>query len=393
MPDALGDDPGRVLMTPEVATCPHDTYRELRERCPVTRVDADMPVDYISRYEDVLWALRHPEVFTSAGDPMGLSEQPLIPLQLDPPEHTKYRRLLLPQFLPRAIQTLEPEIRSLVRELVDKFADRGSCDFHQELATPLPSGIFLALMGLPMTDLPMLLKWRDDTMRPDVPSGDFDAATASRRRTATAINQYLKEAIGSQRERGDGGLIAELTRARVDGRELRETEILGISHLLLLGGLDTVTATLDCIVAWLATHPDERRRLCQDPSALPAAVEEFLRSETPVMIVPRTVKSDVEIGGVHLSAGDCAFLVLGAANGDEREFASTEIDLTRAPNRHLAFGAGHHLCLGMHLARLELAVTLEEFHARVPDYRVPAGVDLRFSPGIRQPDRLPLEWQ
>ncbi|TMK88436.1 MAG: cytochrome P450 [Actinobacteria bacterium] len=386
-------DPGALLFMGDAATAPHDTYNKLRRTCPVTRTAfLGQPTVYLSRYEDVCWAMRHPEYFSSENEQMKIGEQPLIPLQVDPPRHTQYRRLLNPRFVPREIEKLESDVRKLVRELLDGFADRGHCDFHEEFATPLPSGIFLALAGLPMSDLPTFLRWRDNTIRPDVDPGDLERAAAIRAETAHEVSEYFRAAIAEKRADPDDRLLSQIVHSSIDGRPLTETELLGIAHLLLLGGLDTVTATLDCMVVYLANHPDRRRVLVDDPGRIPAAVEELLRWETPVMIVPRAVKQDMELGGVHLSAGDGVTLVLGAANLDEDEFADPSVDFDRNPNKHVAFGGGHHLCLGAHLARLELRVALEELHARIPDYRMAPEAELKFSPGIRQAERLLLEW-
>lgn len=382
------------LFDPAVADEPHPTYARMRAECPVARGDlGGNPVVLLSRYEDVHWALRHPDTFTSAGGNLNLGEQPLLPLEVDPPLHTDYRRILNPGFTPRAIAALEPEVRRIVRELIDTFADRGTCDFHQEFATPLPSGIFLTLMGLPMDDLPQFLQWRDNTIRPSVDPGDFEGAQRIRDETAHAISGYFRDALASRRADPDASLLSSLVHADIAGRPLTETELLGISHLLLLGGLDTVTATLDCMVTFLASHPEHRRQLIEDPALVPAAVEELLRWLTPVMVVPRTAKEDVTVQGVDLHAGDGVTLVLGAANADEDVFGPQAVDFHRDPNKHLAFGAGHHLCLGAHLARLELRVALEELHARIPDYRFPAGFEPHFSTGIRQADPLLLEFE
>jgi cytochrome P450 len=146
------------------------------------------------------------------------------------------------------------------------------------------------------------------------------------------------------------------------------------------------------MVLHLANHPERRRALVADPSLIPSAIEELLRWETPVQVIPRGVKEDVELRGVKLHAGDTVLLVLGAANVDEAEFGEESIDFARNPNRHVAFGGSHHLCLGAHLARLELRVSLEELHRRIPDYHVAPGAQVHFSPGIRQADHLPLEF-
>jgi cytochrome P450 len=164
-------------------------------------------------------------------------------------------------------------------------------------------------------------------------------------------------------------------------------------HLLMLGGLDTVTATLDCMVSYLAEHPDRRRALADDPALVDTVVEELLRAETPVVMVPRVVAQDATIAGVDVKAGDHAVIILGAADTDGAEFPDAEsVVFDREKNRHVAFGAGPHRCLGSHLARMELRVAIEEFHKRIPDYRIQDDVDLHFSPAIRQAADLRLEW-
>lgn len=381
------------LFEPAVADDPHPTYADLRSGCPVARGDlAGRPVALISRYDDVVWALRHPEQFSSADGTLGLGEQPLLPVEVDPPLHTDYRRILNTWFTPRAIAPLESDVRSVVRELLDSFAERGSCDFHREFATPLPSGIFLALMGLPMEDLPLFLQWRDNTIRPDVEPGDMEGAQRLREETAHAISEYFRDAIADRRGAPDDSLLSAIVHAERAGQGLSETELLGISHLLLLGGLDTVTASLDCMVAFLATHPEHRRQLVDDPSLIPSAIEELLRWLTPVMVVLRTGKEDIALRDVDLRAGDAVTLVLGAANSDDDVFGDAEVDFTRDPNKHLAFGAGPHLCLGAHLARLEMRVALEELHARIPSYRLAEGFEPHYSTGIRQADPMLLEF-
>lgn len=388
-------DPAILLFSPEGADRPHEAYETLRSQCPVHRSDfAGSPSVYVSRFEDVMWALRHPEVFSSSAEALDMgADQPLIPLQVDPPEHTQYRRLLNPEFVPREISKLEPDVRTLVNGLLDGFADDGHCNFHEDFATPLPSTVFLALMGMSQDDLPTFLRWRDQQIRPDVEPGDFEGAAAIRSQTSHEITEYFEALIDEKRRNPDDRLMTRIVNASIDGRTLSREELLGICHLLLLGGLDTVTATLDCMISWLAEHPIERQKIVDDPGLVPTAVEELLRHQTPVMIVPRILKQDVTMSGVDLKVGDGVTVVLGAANSDGDEFADpTSVDLTREPNKHVAFGAGNHLCLGAHLARLELRVALEEFHRRIPDYRIADGVELHFSPGIRQADHLPLVW-
>jgi cytochrome P450 len=352
------------------------------------------PTVVISRYEDVIWALRHPDVFSSSVEAMSIGQdQPLIPLQVDPPEHAKYRRALDPEFAPRKVADLDGEARALVNRIIDGFAGRGECDFHEEFATPLPSALFLAITGLPQSDLSTFLRWRDNTIRPDVDPHDVEGATRIRRETSRAISEYFEQAIAQRRANPDDRLLSRIVHGEVDGRPFTQAELLGVCHLLLLGGLDTVTATLDCMIVHLARNPDERRALVQDPQLTANVVEELLRWETPVQLVPRVVAQDVTLAGVEIEAGTNAVLMIGAADMDEEAFPdATRVDFAREHNRHLAFGGGPHRCLGSHLARFEVAVALEEFHRRIPDYRIAERAELRYSPGIRQAEQVPLVW-
>jgi len=389
-------DVSSLLFTQEAADHPHEAYARIRSECPVSReagwTGGDDHTVYVSRYEDVMWALKHPEVFSSAPGAVNIGqEHPLIPLQVDPPEHAKYRRMLDPEFSPIKMRALEPDVRLLVNQILDGFVDRGSCDFHEEFATPLPSAIFLRLMGMSQDDLGQFLEWRDDTIRPD--TTDPAEAQRIRDRVGAEINAYFERALDEKLANPDDGLMSRVAVGEVDGRPLTRAEQLGMCHLLMLGGLDTVTATLDCMVAYLAQHPDRRQALVDDPALVDTVVEELLRTETPVVMVPRVIAQDGELGGVEYKAGDSAVILIGAADVDDAEFPDAgSVDFEREKNRHVAFGAGPHRCLGSHLARMELRVAIEELHKRIPDYRIQADVDLHFSAAIRQATDLRLEW-
>lgn len=388
-------DPALVLLGEGSGDAPRAAYRQLHEHCPVGRSpDAALPGVYVSGYDEVAWALRHPEVFSSSAEALEIGQsQPMIPVQVDPPLHTRYRALLNPMFKPKRIAELEPQVRACVTGLLDGLVARGHCNVHDELATPLPSTIFLRLMGLPLEDLPQFLRWRDDTIRPDVDPGDTVGAARAREAASQAIGAYFEAAIDRARHEPGDGLFGQIVGAELDGRPLDQAELLGICHLMLLGGLDTVTASLDCMVDYLARHPDRRQALVDNPSLVPKAVEELLRQQTPVMLLPRVVREAVTLGGVELQPGEPAVLVIGAANSDERMFPGAhEVDFGRDNGRHVAFGVGHHFCLGAHLARLELRVALEELHRRIPDYRLKEGADIHFTAGIRQATGLEIEW-
>lgn len=394
--DAVSDDgrdPLGDVFSQRCADDPHPVYHEVHEQCPIGRTSGMFGGHSVtlSRYDDVLWALKHPEVFSSKDVVNIGNDVPLIPLSVDPPDHAKYRRLLDPQFSPKRMRDLEPEARALVNEVIDTFIAKGECDFHEDFATPLPSTIFLALMGLPQEDLPQFLRWRDDTIRPK----DDEHSTAEEKRQAAgkAIENYFEAKIEEKRAHPDDRLLSTLVNGEIEGRPLTHAELLGTTHLLLLGGLDTVTATLDCMIVYLAQHPERRDAVVADGTLVAGAVEELLRHQTPVMMVPRIIAQDYEMGGVQLQAGDGATLLIGAANCDRSEFEdATEVRFDRESNRHLAFGGGAHRCLGSHLARLELTVALEEFHRRISDYELAPHTTLSFSPGIRQSENLHIRF-
>lgn len=383
------------MFTPEAATDPHPLFREMLEQCPVSRQEGgafgDDPTVYLSNYDDVRWALRHPEIFSSTETVEIGNERPLIPLQVDPPEHAKYRRLLDPEFSPRWIAELEEGTRALVDELIDGFIEHGVCDFHADFSQPLPSTVFLEFFGLPLDRRDDFFRWRDNIIRPD--AADLEAAQALRVATGQEMYAYLGQVMDERLEDPDDGLLSRLLHARIEGEKLSREEILDISYLLMIAGLDTVTATLDCSMTNLARHPALRQTLAEDPTRADDAVEELLRFESPVQVVPRIVRQEITMNGVDLQPGDRVTVVIGATNIDPDHFEHAEqVDFDRQANRHLAFGGGPHRCLGSHLARMELRVALEQWHRRIPDYALDVDVVPHFSPGIRQPPALPLRW-
>ncbi len=379
---------GFTEVDPEMAARPQQFHDMMREIGVVPMEDMML----ITRHDDVMWALRNPEVFSSNMDAIDIGNvRPLIPLQVDPPEHVKFRRLLDPLFAPREVEKLERAVRSLVSDLIDEFVDAGECEFNAAVAIPLPCTVFLRLMGLPLDDLDLFLRFKDGIIRPD--AKDMDERRTMARATGQEIYTYFEQVIAARRERPEDDLLSGFLSAEVDGVVLTTEDILDISYLFLLAGLDTVTASLGCAVAYLAAHPDRQQALRDDPSLIPAAVEELLRWETPVPGVPRVTTRDVEMAGTTIPAGQAVTCLLATANTDADEFPEPEtVDFDRAANRHVAFGGGVHRCLGSHLARLEMRVALEELHRRVPVYSVADGETPVYSMGIRAVEYLPLEW-
>jgi cytochrome P450 len=375
-----------MMMDDNMAASPQPLYKMLRESSPVFR--SDMGV-VLSRYEDVQYALRRWEIFSSKGVVEIGNVRPLIPLGVDPPDHVKYRRLLDPIFAPRQVALLEAEVRSLVNELIDDFAPNGEVEFNSAFAIPLPCTVFLRILGLPLEDLDLFLEFKDKIIRPGGSSPEETRRIMAE--TGQRIYAYFEPVIEARANDPRDDLISRFLEAEIDGVRLTREDILDICYLFLLAGLDTVTASLGCSIAYLAQHPDHRDALVRDPSLVPAAIEELLRWETPVPGVPRVLTQDVEICGEQLKAGESVTCLLGSANIDEGEFgAPDEVDFNREVNRHLAFGGGVHRCLGSHLARLEMQVALDELHRRIPDYAIKPGDTPRYGSGIRTVEYLPL---
>jgi len=373
----------------ETAANPQPMFKMLREHAPVLPVAGGV---IISRKADVDEAFRRPDVFSSNADALNIGNiRPLIPLQIDPPDHVRYRRLLDPLFSPKKMAALESRTAALVHRLIDRFAGRGACDLVTEFTIPLPSEVFLTMFGLPLEELDTFLRMKDGIIRPD---GDQEQQAATRRATAEEMYAYFNKVLDLRETDPRDDILSGFLSAELEGRRLTREEILDICFLLMIAGLDTVTASLDCFFAYLAQHPADRQRLVDDPSLIPNAIEELFRWETPVTGVPRIAVQDTELGGTAIKAGDQVMVLLGSANTDEAEFArALEVDLDREVNRHLAFGGGVHRCLGSHLARLELRVALREFHARIPSYSLVDGTALEYTAGIRSLASLPLVWE
>lgn len=379
---------GDGLLDRAMNACPQPVYAAMRAQGSVLRMEEHSVL--VTHHDEVMDTLRDPERFSSDMDAVQMGNvRPLIPLQIDPPDHLKFRKLLDPLFAPREVARLEDEVRRLTNELIDEFVDDGRVELNEAFAVPLPCTIFLALLGLPQDDLPRFLRLKDDIIRPAGLA--TREANEVRRRTAQEIYDYFEPVIEARRSQPRDDLITRLVDADVDGYRLMNEDILDICFLFLIAGLDTVTATLTCSVAYLAEHPEHRRELVDDPSLIPAAIEELLRWETPVPGVARVCRRDTEIDDVPVSAGTRVTVMIGSANTDGAEFEAAEtVDFHRDGNRHLAFGGGIHRCLGSHLARLELRVALEELHRRIPDYELEPGTELQYAEALRTVEHLPL---
>lgn len=379
-----------------MANEPQPIYRMMRAMMgPVEIVDSPSgPMGLITHRRDIEEAFRHPEIFASCEAVNLQNIRPLIPLGIDPPDHKKYRKILDPLFAPRAMARLERPVAELANQLMDAFDGQDEVDFAASFSVPLPSQVFLTLLGLPLEELPTFLAMKDGIIRPERVVGTLPGhpdAVAHQKKTALSIYEYFDRVLDDRAADPRDDLVTGFLETEIDGDRLTREEILDISFLFLIAGLDTVTASLDCIFAFLARHPEHRRRIVEDPAVIPAAVEELLRFETPVIGVPRMTVQDTELAGCPVEAGQVVTLLLGSANTDDIEFGDGDaVRFDRQPNRHLAFGGGIHRCLGSHLARQELRVAIREWHRRFPEYSIRPGAKLSYTTGIRSVDHFPM---
>lgn len=381
------------LLNPEFSKSPQPYYRRMRESNPVLRAGdegSEATAVFIAKHDDIDHVLHNPEMFSSKFHLRGgRPDQPLIPINIDPPDHRKWRRLMDPYFSPREMAKLEPDIVSRVNTLIDGFVERGECDYANEYAVPLPCTVFLQLMGFPLDELDTFIDLKERLLRG---SGEgFMQQDDIQRAAHDEITERFERLIAERRRDPRDDVLTKLINAEIEGREITHAELLGACHLLFVAGLDTVTDSLTCFYAFLARNPEHRRRLVQDPELIPRAIEEMLRYESPVPFVPRVVQAETELSGCPVHTGEQIIVLLGSANNDGRLVdRPDDIDFDRPPAAHYAFGGGVHRCLGSHLARIELRVSLREWHRRIPDYHIPEGVELSYAPLLRQVEHLPL---
>jgi len=320
--------------------------------------------------KDVRDCLQDSELFSSSGGfgiPARQKDTRIIPLELDPPEHGKYRQALAPFFGPRSVALLEESLRRSAAALIDSFASDGHCEFMAQFAAKFPTAAMVATLGLPVEDTAKFVQWNHDFLHHHSIGDNTDGGELS---AAQKIENYLAEAVRIRQATPRDDLITHLLEAVIDERPITTDEVVSIAFQLFIAGLDTVTAVLGRSFLYLARNPSDLARLIADPALTPNAVEELLRL-FPIAIVTRTATRDVEFAGVSIRAGERVLIDMDFWNRDIAEFADpNDCDFARPNNRHISFGAGRHRCLGSHLARLELTVAMEEFHKRIPQYRL-----------------------
>lgn len=358
---------------------PYPVYRGLRADGPVGRSENHGGFWVAAGYHECHEIVHNPEVFSSRRItfPAFPQDAPMIPIELDPPEHSRYRSLLASAFTPRRTRELwEEPIREVVNQLIDEFIDSGRCDAYKTLAEPIPCYMGTTLLGLSSDDAPRLLKWVSAVV--DNSPSDPEAPKEAMQKQYEYFTAKLEE---RRADPAGDDMLSRLIRAEVDGQSLSQEELLGFCLLLLLASIDTTQKAIGSMIWHLAADAGLRHELAADTAKIPSAVEEMLRFWSPSQ-PSRVVVRDIEFAGQQMKAGDVVIMMLGSADRDEREFPDAEKFVPdRSPNRHLTFGGHIHKCMGAHIARLELRILLEELLRRIPEFEIEDDSKVRWCPG------------
>jgi hypothetical protein len=351
--------------SPVLAVDPYPSYQAMREQCPVVWSEAYNGFWVVLGHKQVWDASRDDATFMSGPPGVAIPDYPVrpqIPLETDAPMTQKYRAILHHQLSPAAVKVLEPSIRQTADELMDALVAKGEGDFIVDFAQPLPARTILRMLGYDED------RWAEFV---DLIHTLVHCITSDPEKTFTAAFTLYEEIKRNIEERKSAGLVSVILASEIDGQPFDEEIAIDYVLLLLLGGLDTTTSALGNAMVRMQRHPEIRARLLADPSLLDAAVEEFLRLDSPVQALARTLTTDAEMCGQQLKKGDRALLVWAAADRDPEVFANPdEFSLERGSNRHVAFGVGLHRCLGSNLGRVMFRVMLETVLARTPRFEL-----------------------
>jgi cytochrome P450 len=395
---------------------PHAAFRALRDDDPVAWQDEHAVGEWpagpgywaVTRYDDVRAVLASPADFSSwAGatqirdpEPDDLPFIRRMILNMDEPEHLRLRRLVTVAFSNRRLERFAQSVAARARALLDGVAGAGACDLPVDITDGFPLANLAQLLGMPAADRRLLLTWTNrvigyqDPEHGDVVRDERGRPVNPRSPAALAdMFAYADELAEEKRRAPADDVMTALVQAEVDGERLAAEELRMFYFLLVIAGTDTTRSALPGGVLALVEHADAYRRLRSEPALLPGAIEEILRWHPPVLSFRRTATRDLQLGGRTIAAGDKVVVYHVSAHFDEREFpAPFSFDITRTPNRHLAFGHGPHKCLGAHFARLQMHAFFTEFLTRLPEVELDGPVQRLTSNFINGVNHLPLRW-
>jgi cytochrome P450 len=377
---------------------PYTGLAQMRRLNAVQRLDVSgmphedsKPVFMVHRYDEIVQVLRDHETFSSGivinifGDVFGKR----VMLGMDEPDHRRYRSLVSSAFLQRALARRQDDlVAKVANELIDRFVERGRAELVREFTFPYPTQIIAGLLGLPRADYPQFQRWSISLL----------SFTVNRERgiaASTALKEYFAPILAARRKEPKDDLISTLAQAELDGEKLSDEEIFSFLRLLLPAGVETTYRSTGSLLFGLLSNPEQLEAVRSDRSLIPQAIEEAVRWEAPLLVITRVATRDTELAGVHIPAGSAVMPMLGSANRDENRYPDPDrFDIFRKPLPHISFGHGVHVCLGMHLARLEMRVALELLLDRLPNLRLdPAGDDPHIRGQVfRSPTSLPVSF-
>ena len=379
---------------PWVQTDPVGAFGQVRDHTRMGHSDEFGGFWIPTRYEDIEWVARHPDIFSSA-EPLIPFRQNLpskaIPLELDGDEHIAWRQTLADSFNPGVVNHFTPQIDELARGLVEKAAQTKRFDFAPEFAVKLPAGVFLVNFGVDPAALTQLLEYKDWFVREGLASDESPEQMA---KATKPLLDFFQAEVDRRRSEGFEGrrdVISQLLAGSYQGRPLTDDEIVNASFISMMASLDTTTSALNLSWLTLAQRPDLRALVVNEPDRIPKITEELIRYE-PVLTTARMVTEEVELAGATLRPGDKVLMSWGMAGRDPQAYErADECWIDRPAHRTLAFGVGPHRCLGMHLARRIIAVALQQWHAQIPDYRLdPGSPPISYYSPVRGMMTLPL---
>jgi cytochrome P450 len=388
------------LADPATLPDPYPVLAALREASPFAEFDGAFVV--AGRHKDCSAVLRHPNASSqrnnsrlAASAPQSRRRDRPSFLSLDPPDHTRLRRLVSKAFTPRTIARLEPRIQAVTTELLTAAAGSGELELVSQLAYPLPVRIISGMLGVPVEDHPRFAGWSARLAHSLQPRFGLDSDAAQDRADAAdaasdEFADYFRELIAARRAEPADDLLSGLIRAEDDGEMLTEDELIATCVLLLVAGHETTVGLISNAVLALLRHPDQLALIRADPGLAAGAVEETLRYDAPVQMTARVARGELRVGEVDAPDGALILLLLAATGRDAEVFPDPDrFDISRGATGHLAFAAGPHFCLGAPLARLEATVAVQAFATRLTDPELAAG-SLAYKPNLnlRGPERM-----
>ncbi|HVN27862.1 MAG TPA: cytochrome P450 [Candidatus Binataceae bacterium] len=384
-------------LLPNVQANPFPFYADLRRNDPVAWLEP-LQCFALSRYGDVDFALRNPQVFSSAKwitQSLGaLNPAPEVPwmIESDPPDHTRLRKLVNKGFTPRMVGRLEPQIRAITRALLEDVRAGREFDFVQDFSGRLPVIVIAEMLGIDVEHRADFRRWSDNVVLASSRPGDPATCEAIRRSNAE-MRDYLREVIALRRKQPKEDLISAMVQAEEERQALTSDEILAMAVLILIAGNETTMNLLSSVVMTLLANPEAAARVRADRASIPKLIEETLRYESPVQIVFRRTTQPIELSGKTIPADAAVYLLIGSANRDGEKFNDPDrFDIDRDAGEHLAFGFATHFCLGAQLARLEAKVALEGLFAHPPYEVDPSRVERVSSVLLRGFKRLPMRF-